>query len=196
MHIIIIYLSILVGTFFEGEMIMLSSVIAAHHGYLNIWLVIIAGAAGTFWADCFYFYLGRKKGLEWLNKKQKIKSKVDFIHKKLDKHSITIFISYRFLYGFRTITPFVIGTSKTKSSTFLIFSILSIIIWALIISSLGYLFGEVIKSKLGYIEHIEKYIIGFLILTGLILILVYRVRKVRIKKLHFLKNQIAEDNRS
>ena len=48
MHLIFIYLGILFGILLEGEMIMLSAIIAAHHGYLKFWLVIVIGATGTY----------------------------------------------------------------------------------------------------------------------------------------------------
>lgn len=177
MHIIFVYIGILFGIFLEGEMIMISSVIAAHHGYLNIWLVVILGVLGTYCSDCFYFFLGRNKGKDWLNKKQKFKNKAGIIDKKLEKHPIIIFMSYRFLYGFRTITPLVIGASKTKTYIFLLYSAVSTLIWAITYCTIGYLFGEVIKSKLGSVEHIEKYIIGFLLLVGIIVIVINRVKK-------------------
>jgi len=175
----LIYIVIFLGIFLEGEMIMISSIIAAHHGHLNIWLVIVIGILGTYSSDCFYFFLGRKKGKDWLNKKPKIKNKADKINKKLERHPIVIFISYRFLYGFRTIAPLVIGTSKTKTSIFLFISAVTTLLWAITYSSIGYLFGEVIKSELGYIEHIEKYIIGFLFLIAIIFIVINRIIKTK-----------------
>lgn len=62
MHIIFINIALFVGIFFEGELVMISSVIATHHGYPGIWLVIAIGMAGTYTSDCFYFFLGRKRG--------------------------------------------------------------------------------------------------------------------------------------
>ncbi len=47
MHYILIYAGILVGIVLEGEMIMLSSVIAAHRGFLNLWMAMGIGFAGT-----------------------------------------------------------------------------------------------------------------------------------------------------
>jgi len=66
MHIILAYIGMFCGIFLEGEMVMISSVIAAHHGYLNFWLVIPIGIIGTYTSDCFYFFLGKKRGREWL----------------------------------------------------------------------------------------------------------------------------------
>jgi len=56
MHIILIYAGIFAGIFFEGEMVMISSVIAAHHGYLKLWIVITIGLVGTFSSDSFLEY--------------------------------------------------------------------------------------------------------------------------------------------
>lgn len=167
MHIVFIYLGIFLGIFFEGEMIMISSIIAAHHGHLNIWIVIIIGILGTFLSDCFYFFLGRKKGKAWLEKNTKLRNKRKVIDNQLKKTPILIFLSYRFLYGFRSITPLVIGTSTTKTTRFLILSGLSIVFWASVYSVVGYAFGEIIKSLLGDIQHIEKYIIAALVILAL-----------------------------
>jgi membrane protein DedA with SNARE-associated domain len=174
-----LYIGVFFGMLFEGEMVMISSMIAAHHGYLNFWIVIVIGMVAIYCADCFYFTLGRKKGKKWLNKNPKLKDKAALIDSKLDKYPILIFIIYRFTFGLRTITPLVIGTSKTRTSTFLFYSGMSITIWATVYASIGYLFGAFIKSELSYIEHIEKYIIAFLILSGIIFILALRLIKRR-----------------
>ena len=165
------------GIFFEGEMVMISSVIAAHHGYLNIWVVIIIGIIGTYTSDCFYFFLGRKKGREWLLKKRRIKGKISLVDRQIEKYPVLIFIIYRFLYGFRTIIPLVIGATSTRTSKFLLFVGLSTLIWAATFCTIGYIFGEVIKSRLSHIEHIEKYIIGAIALAGILLILLNQLRK-------------------
>jgi membrane protein DedA with SNARE-associated domain len=177
MHIIIVYIGIFLGLFFEGEMILISAIIAAHHGYLILWLVALLGVVGTYSADCFYFFLGRKRGYVWINKNRKIKRKADIIENKIEKYPVIIFLSYRFLYGFRSITPLVIGASNIKTRTFLMYSALSTTIWASVYCTVGYLFGAVIKSELGHIEHIEKYIIGVLVLTGIFLIVIKQIKK-------------------
>lgn len=170
MHVILIYIGILLGIFLEGEMIMISSVIAAHHNYLNLWIVVPVGAVGTYFSDLFYFYVGRKKGKEWLNRNSAWSRKADIIDSKIKKYPVIIFVTYRFLYGFRTVTPIAIGASKIKSTTFYLFSAFSTLIWTFTYSTIGYVFGEIIKSKLHHIEHIEKYIIGVIVLIGMAII--------------------------
>ncbi len=177
MHVILIYIGIFAGIFFEGEMVMITSVIAAHHGHLKLWIVIAIGLTGTYSSDTFYFFLGRKKGKDWLNKNAHFRDKYVVIDRKLDKYPILIFLVYRFMYGFRTIAPLVIGASKTKTSKFLILSAISTLIWGITYSTIGYLFGEVLKSKFSHIENIEKYVIGILLILGGVIFIIFRVRK-------------------
>lgn len=178
-HIILIYMGIFLGIFLEGEMIMISSVIAAHHHYLNLWAVVGIGVVATYGSDLLYFQLGRKRGKAWLDRRPSWQSKADIMDEKIKKYPFLIFITYRFLYGFRTVAPFVIGTSRIKSSTFYLLCAISTSIWALTYCTIGYLFGELIKSKLSHIEHIEKYIIGAIALIGIIVIVLRRQRRKR-----------------
>lgn len=177
MHIVLIYMGIFCGIFFEGEIVMISSVIAAHHNLLNLWIVMAIGLVGTYCSDLFYFFLGRRKGKEWLNKNARFGNKYAVIDRKLDKYPILIFLVYRFMYGFRTIAPLVIGASNTKTSKFLILSAMSTLIWGITYGAIGYFFGELTKSKLGHIENIEKYVIGILLSLGMIYLIIYHARK-------------------
>ena len=177
MHIILVYLGILLGIFFEGEMTMLSSVVAAHNGYLNLWVVVTLGFIGTFASDCFFFYLGRKRGTAWLAKRPKYEKKANNIFQNLAKTPFLVFISYRFLYGFRSVAPVVIGTSKITTKKFLTFSIISILIWDLTYTILGYFLSNVIMNVLNHIQHIEKYIIGGLALVAVLLVIFRFLKK-------------------
>lgn len=182
MHLILVYIGIFCGIFFEGEMVMVSSVIAAHHGYLKLWIVFAIGVTGTYSSDSFYFLLGRKKGKEWLNKHARFKDRYALIDRQLHRYPILIFLIYRYMYGFRTIAPLVIGASSTSSSKFFILSAFSTLIWAISYGAVGYFFGEVIKTRLGHIENIEKYIIGILLLLGGVILVIYHTSKGKRKK--------------
>jgi len=110
-------------------------------------------------------------------KNRKFKHRIDKVNHWLQKYPVLVIITYRFLYGFRTVTPVIIGTSDIRTLTFLIFSFFSTFLWCLIYSSLGYLFGEIIKTQLAHIEHIELYIIGFLFMIGIAIYFIKRGRK-------------------
>jgi membrane protein DedA with SNARE-associated domain len=174
MHIILIYIGILAGTFFEGEMVMLSSVIAAHHGHLNLWIVLFIGLCGTLAADWTYFFLGRRRGKNWLMKKEKWKNKSQRISGTISRYPILVIIIYRFLYGFRAITPIIIGSGDIKTPVFLTYSFVSTLLWCATYGAMGYLFGAIIKNELSHIENVEFYFIGGLVLLGVI---IYVIKK-------------------
>jgi membrane protein DedA with SNARE-associated domain len=63
------YAAILVGTFFEGETVLVSGGFAAHRGYLEFRWVILSGFLGTLCGDQLYFYLTRAQGTRVLEKR-------------------------------------------------------------------------------------------------------------------------------
>lgn len=177
MHILYIYIGVFIGVLLEGELVMLSSVIAAHHHYLNIWVVLAMGISATLCQDVLYFNLGRYQGQKWLKRKPAWQKKIEVVDKRIKKYPVLIFVTYRFAWGFRAVTPFVIGTAHIRPSTFYMFSVGTTLLWAAVYGSLGYMFGELIQSKLSHIEHMEKYVIGILAFLAIIVILIRRLIK-------------------
>jgi membrane protein DedA with SNARE-associated domain len=181
MHVILLYTGMLIGIILEGEMVMLSAVIAAHRGYLNLWVVMAIGFAGTLGGDWGYFFTGRKHGKNWLDKKEKFRHKIEIVNRRLQKYPVLVILTYRFVYGLRTIIPVIIGTSGIKTRTFLTFSLVSTMFWCLLYGTLGYISGEIIKTRLAHIEDIELFIIGSLVFLG-ILVYVFKVKgRLRIR---------------
>lgn len=179
MHVLALYMGVLVGIFFEGELILISSIVAAHYGYLNIWIVLIISVIATYSADVFYFFLGRRKGKRLLEKRNKLKHKAEIVDNHLKKFPALLFIGYRFMYGMRTITPLVIGIGSINARKFLIYSAFGTLLWVVFFGFIGYVFGGYVKSELGNIEHIEKYVVGILLLAAMIILF---IRKVKFKK--------------
>ena len=170
LHYIWIYISFFFGIFIEGELVYLSAVIAASHGYLNIWLVISIAIVATVSSDLVYFNLGKNRTEKLINK-PKWKTKIELVNKKLEKHRTLFLISYRFLYGLRIATPLVLGTQNIKQLTFLKYSIISTLIWATIFTLLGLAFGELIINYLKRFQKIEFYIIGSLLFVAVVFLL-------------------------
>ena len=56
------YYAVFLGTFIEGETVLLLGGIAAHRGYLDLPTVIAVAFAGGWLGDQFYFFLGRRYG--------------------------------------------------------------------------------------------------------------------------------------
>lgn len=177
MHYIITYILLFFGIFFEGELILLSAVIAAHQGLLNIWVVIFVAVIATITSDVFYFNLGKHKAKKWIAN-SKFATKFEKVNQRLHKNRTKLLFTYRFLYGMRMITPIALGAQEMPMLKFLKYSVLSTIIWCLVIVALGYAFGEVVINNLKHIQKIEYYFIGTL-LTIAVGLLIYKLIKKR-----------------
>jgi membrane protein DedA with SNARE-associated domain len=159
------YTAIGIGTFLEGETILILGGLAAHSGYLELPWVIVCAFFGTLFGDQLYFYIGRTKGKDFLDKRPRWKSKSEKVFLMLDKHQALLILGFRFLYGLRTITPFIIGASRISPLRFLILNIIGASIWASLVGSLGYLFGQTLELLIGDIKRYELLI--FAVLAGI-----------------------------
>ncbi|MBN2160474.1 MAG: DedA family protein [Spirochaetes bacterium] len=173
------YAAVVVGTFFEGEIILILAGFTAHRGYLNLPLVMIAAYVGTLLGDQLYFYIGRRRGSAFLEKHANWKDRVTRFRTLMDRHDTLVLILFRFLYGLRTVAPFAIGLSGISTRKFVIFNCLSAAIWTVLIGALGYLFGHAMELV---IDEIKRYEI--LVMLGLLAIaaLAYLVRRFISKK--------------
>jgi membrane protein DedA with SNARE-associated domain len=93
------YLALFIGTFLEGETILVVAGFLAHGGYLELPWVIVAAFSGTFAGDQTFFYLGRFKGIRFLEKRPLWHSKTDKVFDLLHRHQIKVVLGFRFLYG-------------------------------------------------------------------------------------------------
>jgi len=162
------YIIVLFGTFLEGETILIMAGFAAHQGYLHLSMVILAAFAGSLSGDQLYFYLGRRHGQTILAKRPSWQARVDKVEKLMKKYRVLVILAYRFFYGTRTITPFAIGLSRTPARLFIPLNILAVLVWSIVISILGFLFGNVAQLIIKDIKQFEHHILLVIAVAGLI----------------------------
>lgn len=173
------YAAIAIGTFFEGETILILGGLAAHQGYLQLPWVIICAFAGTMVGDQLYFYIGRIQGYSALEKRPRWKRKSERIFRLLKRHQVLLILGFRFLYGTRTITPFLIGISRVSPFRFLILNFIGAAAWATVIGGLGYAFGQTMETLIGNIKQYELLISLVLVAIGSLVWTIYYVLSKR-----------------
>lgn len=175
------YLAVFIGTFLEGETILIVAGFAAYEGYLELPLVIMAAFFGSLFGDQLYFFLGRFKGCSILDRFESWKPRVERFRKLMDRHNTWFILIFRFLYGLRNLAPFAIGLSNVSIRKFVLLNIISAAIWAVTLGILGFFFGQVMEAVLDDIKKYELIIMGGLILCATIIFLVrrYRMKKAR-----------------
>jgi membrane protein DedA with SNARE-associated domain len=160
------YPALLVGTFLEGETILVIAGFLAHRGYLELPWVIAVAFFGTFSGDQLYFWLGRTKGVSFLIRRPFYQRGLEKAQDLLGKHQKLIILGFRFVYGLRTVTPFAIGMSNINAKQFIGLNAIGAIVWAMLVGSGGYLFGNVLEIIIGDIKHYELGILFAIAITG------------------------------
>jgi len=173
------YLAVLVGTFLEGETILVLAGFAAHRGYLHLSGVIMAAFIGTLFGDQLFFYLGRKHSNYLLIRRPHWQPRLERIQNLIRNYQIPIMLGFRFLYGLRTVTPFALGMSKVALRLFIPLNVIGALIWAVVIGTAGYLFGHTLELILGDIKRYEYWAFAALLVSGLVVWVGYLWRRKR-----------------
>lgn len=160
------YIALFVLTFFEGETVLIIAGFLANTGYLDLFWVILTAFCGTFAGDQTFFYLGRIKGIAFLEKRPTWHAKTDRVFELLKRYENWVILGFRFVYGIRNVTPFVIGASQISRLKFFLLNGSGALIWAISFGYFGYTFGNVAEAIIGHVVEYEKYILLVLIAVG------------------------------
>ena len=162
------YVVILIGTFVEGETVLVLGGFIAHRGYLHLPWVITAAFAGSICGDQLFFFLGRRHSEALLRRRPSWKNHVEKVRTRVDRFGTPFILIFRFLYGLRTVAPFVIGMSTVPAPRFVLLNAVGALVWAVAVGCGGYLFGEALEAMIGDLKHYEMIILGAIAAIGTI----------------------------
>lgn len=171
------YLILILFTFLEGETIVIIAGAFVHSGTLNFYLVACSALLGAFLGDQLYFFLGRKYGKKILSKKPNLDNKVNKVMNIISKNESLLILSFRFLYGLRTITPIALGLSKVNYFKFIILNFIGAIAWAFCFTYLGFIVAKSVKNLIIDVNHYQYLATVFIIIIAIIVFIVYKLKK-------------------
>jgi membrane protein DedA with SNARE-associated domain len=175
------YFAVLVGTFFEGETVILLASSLASTGLFGIPQTIFFGFFGSFISDWVYFFIGRLNGKYFIDSRPRLKALVEPVRLFFHRNQLQILFSYRFLYGFRILIPLVIGMSGFNPLKFLLYSILSGLIWASTVGFVGYNLGTLFNITAdSFQQHALYLVVGF---AAMGLIIGYTIKRVALARM-------------
>lgn len=154
------------ATFIEGEMLFLTAIITAKLGYFNFFWGLVAAFLGAFTRDFILFFLVKKKGSNMINKKPKLKAKIDNASKWFEKKPLFYLTIYRLTYSFNSVIIILAGLKNISFTRFILHSLISVTIWVGIIGGFGYFFADFMVEKLTLVSDNKFIIIGVLALLG------------------------------
>ncbi|MBL7864126.1 MAG: DedA family protein [Cyclobacteriaceae bacterium] len=155
------YFALALGTFLEGETAILVASALVYSGVFDAIPTVGFAFFGSFVSDWIYFFIGRINGTLFIDRRPTLKQKLEPVRAFFEAHRIQILFSYRFLYGFRTILPILIGIAGIRPLHFLGYSVAAGLLWASLVSTVGYFAGALFELTPSYFE--EN---GLLVMAG------------------------------
>lgn len=153
------YWVLVIGCLLEGETILILAGVAAHVGYLNPYAVVTLAAVSGFAGDQFYFWLGRRHGKAVLKRWPSLAAQNDRLHRLIDRYHAAVIIGVRFAYGLRIAGPILIGMWPIPASRFALLNALGALLWASLITGIGWVFGHAAETLMGEIRHLQVWLL-------------------------------------
>jgi membrane protein DedA with SNARE-associated domain len=171
------YLAVLVGTFLEGETILVIAGVAAQLGRLELRYVMLAAFCGSLVSDQLAFFIGRRWGTRWLSRRPNIEARVARARSLIERHQIPITLGFRFLYGLRNVIPFALGMSRMNTVRYIVLNVIGAAVWAVALAAGGYALGKGLELVMDDAKSWQRWILAGLCLAGLAFFLLSRRRE-------------------
>jgi len=171
------YGAVFAGTLLEAEAVLLVGGFAAHRGYLDLPTVVGVAIVGSFLANQLWFYLGRRHGPALLARFPKYAEPVARAHELLARYNTPLILSVRFIFGLRTVLPFVLGMGNITTLRFEVLNFGGALLWSVTIAAGGYLFGHLVERMLGDLRHYEEILFAVIAVGGFLYWLYTRRRR-------------------
>jgi membrane-associated protein len=147
------------GIFFAlpGDSLLFSAGILASAGLVSIYTVIPVIFVATFFGSVAGYYMGTH-----LNKLKKyslfkkiIKDEhIEKSHLFFEKHGKSAMLFSRFIPIIRTFVPIVAGMANMNQNVFVIWNLVGSLLWASIMTMLGYFLGEILPQSQNYVHYL------------------------------------------
>ena len=173
------YIALFLGTFFEGETILVLAGFLAFRGYMQLEYVIAVAFLGSYAGDQLWYFLGRRHGRKLLARKPRWQQMGDKALEHVRRRPDVWVLSFRFVYGLRTVMPVAIGLSGYPPLRYLILNGIGAIVWALALGFAAFHFGAVLEGMLGNLKRYELMVLGALLAIGGLLWLRRRLRSAK-----------------
>ena len=138
----------------------------AHRGLFALPAAWGAVLAGTLIADQGLYYVGRLlKDRPWVLR-MRATGRFEKAQALFERHPQKFVLLFRFLYGLRTASPLLVGTSGFPPLRFAILNLVAAVLWSLLFVGLGFAFGLGIERLYDRMPSFEDWLPYLLIPVG------------------------------
>jgi membrane-associated protein len=171
---------LLIGFFLPGDSLLFTAGLLASQGKLNFPVILVGCFLAAVAGDQVGYVFGQRVGPSLFRRPDSRlfkKENVDRAQEFFEQHGSKTIVIARFVPIVRTFAPIVAGVSHMRYRTFVTFNVIGGLIWAVGVTTLGYILGETVPN-------IDKYLlpaIAVIIVLSLVPVLL-EARKARLRR--------------
>jgi len=173
------YLALFVGTFLEGETILVLGGLAAQQGLLELPWVMASAFSGSLLGDQAAFLIGRRWGRRIVGRFPGWQEKIEKIRERIGRYLDLWMLTFRFFWGLRNPTPFVLAMSNVPLARFATLNAIGALVWAVAGAGAGFVFGHAVERFLGDMHKYSLRLLGGVVAMWVLALLVLAWRKRR-----------------
>ncbi len=160
------YWALALGALLEGETVVVLAGFAAHRGHLQPATVFAVAALAGWCGDQFWFWMGRRHAAAVLRRFPSVAAQQVRVEHLVARWPHLAVIGVRFAYGLRLAGPVLIGATRMPAAHFAGYNAVGALLWAALLTAVGWVFGEAAERLLGNLRHIEGWLLLCLALAG------------------------------
>lgn len=162
------YAAVGIGTFFEGETVLIAAGALAHRGLLSLPFVILAAFVGGTVGDQMWFHVGERFGRKYIEKRPNLRQRAARVERWFSRYGDAFVIAFRFIYGIRVVTPVLLGASHFSTRRFAVLNMIGAALWAASFGILGWTLGASFSAILARAGKIEELVVGAAVLVAVL----------------------------
>lgn len=170
----------------SGDIVMLAGGLFANNG-LNLGLVMLAGVMGAMISENAMYWTGRLGGRRFASRASKLPLPrrlgapryLALAEGYFNTHGGKTVVLGRLVPGFRAAIPLTAGLTGMSYPRFLAFDVLAVILWAMIIGTVGFLFGEYWEMLVTAVRSAGPVVVGLVLFSILLYLYLRRRRRSR-----------------
>jgi membrane protein DedA with SNARE-associated domain len=163
-----------------GETILLAAGFFAASGHFKLAAVMAVAATGAIVGDNIGFAIGHRYGRGFLLRYGRFifltPARLEHINYYFERHGNKTILVARFITGLRVFAALLAGASRMRWRVFLVYNMAGAILWSIVITTLGYLFGHSWPLLERWVGRSGLFMLLALIVA---LLIVWRVREYR-----------------
>src|SRR5688572_8913437 len=168
---------LLIGFFLPGDSLLFTAGLLASQGKLNLPLILVGYFAAAVAGDQVGYAFGRRVGPALFRRPDSRFFKHDNVEKAqsyFERYGVKTIVLARFVPIVRTFAPIVAGVGSMEYRTFVRFNVLGGLLWAVGVTLLGYVLGDIVPD-------IDKYLLPVIVVIVLLSVLpvVIELRRAR-----------------